>query len=214
MPRRSLKRKNVLITAGPTWASIDKVRVLSNISTGKMGLLLAHEASSLGFNVDLLLGPSDEQCFSGRINILRHRYFSELSSNIKDALKRKKYDMVFHAAAVSDFLPRPSKGKISSKKAFVLKLYPAPKLINLIKKFCGRAFLVSFKLEAGVKDALLIRRGTELLKETSSDAVVANTFDSSGKYKGFILFKDESVFGPYNSRKRLVRSLLKFVQKK
>lgn len=47
-----------LITAGPTREYFDPVRFLSNPSTGKMGFALAQAALELGWDVDLVAGPT------------------------------------------------------------------------------------------------------------------------------------------------------------
>src|SRR5258708_1289913 len=53
----NLRGKKVLITAGPTREHWDPVRFLSNASSGQMGVALALEASRLGADVALVLGP-------------------------------------------------------------------------------------------------------------------------------------------------------------
>ncbi len=47
----------LLITAGPTREPIDRVRFISNRSSGKMGLAVAQAAVDAGHQVTLLLGP-------------------------------------------------------------------------------------------------------------------------------------------------------------
>jgi len=54
---KRLKGKKVLITAGPTVEKIDPVRVITNMSTGKTGTLLASELVSAGAKVTLVYGP-------------------------------------------------------------------------------------------------------------------------------------------------------------
>jgi len=49
-----LRGKKVLITAGPTIEYIDPVRVITNQSTGKTGVLLASEFVSAGSKVTLI----------------------------------------------------------------------------------------------------------------------------------------------------------------
>ena len=43
---------HVLLTAGPTVEAIDPVRYISNHSSGKQGLALAHAAAAAGAKVD------------------------------------------------------------------------------------------------------------------------------------------------------------------
>lgn len=52
-----LAGKKVLLTAGPTREALDPVRFISNPSTGKMGLAMAHAARALGAEVTVVLGP-------------------------------------------------------------------------------------------------------------------------------------------------------------
>ena len=56
-----LHGKKVLITAGPTYESIDPVRFIGNHSSGKMGFEIAKAAANLGAKVFLVTGPSNEE---------------------------------------------------------------------------------------------------------------------------------------------------------
>jgi len=206
-----LKNKRVLITAGPTWAPIDDVRVLSNVSSGELGMLLAKRAKSLGMKVELLLGPVGCVDPGHGITINRFRFFNDLFELIKERLKRNSYDLILHAAAVSDYLADTVLGKIpSSKPEFVLKLSRAPKIIDLMRKLNPKAFLVMFKLESNVSDPVLLKRSLEAMKKSKADLVVANTFQS-GHYKGFILGA-QNIFARARSKKDLARELFKTLQ--
>lgn len=55
---QSLAGKRFLITAGPTYESIDPVRGLTNRSSGKMGYSLAQAAWLLGAEVEMVSGPT------------------------------------------------------------------------------------------------------------------------------------------------------------
>ena len=52
--------KSLLVTAGPTYEMIDPVRFIGNLSSGKMGFEIAKKAASLGAQVHLISGPSNE----------------------------------------------------------------------------------------------------------------------------------------------------------
>ena len=56
-----LHGKKVLITAGPTIEYIDPVRVITNQSTGRTGVLLASELVSAGAKVTMVYGPGSEK---------------------------------------------------------------------------------------------------------------------------------------------------------
>ena len=52
-----LRKKKILITAGPTHEKIDPVRYIGNYSTGKMGFALAEVCAQRGADVRLITGP-------------------------------------------------------------------------------------------------------------------------------------------------------------
>jgi len=74
----SLKNKRILITAGPTWVSIDKVRVLSNTASGATGILLSQALAAKKSKVTLLLGPVGNFSVGKNIKLLRFKSFDEL----------------------------------------------------------------------------------------------------------------------------------------
>jgi phosphopantothenoylcysteine decarboxylase/phosphopantothenate--cysteine ligase len=210
MRRNPLKGKKILITAGPTWVPVDDVRVLSNVSSGELGMLLARRAKMLDMKVDLFLGPVGCVDPGRGITVSRFRFFNDLFELVKTRLKRNRYDFILHAAAVSDYLCYAVAGKISSSNSgLVLKLRRAPKIIEWIKRLNPKSFLVMFKLESNVSDSVLLKRSLEAMKRSKADLVVANTFQG-GHYKGFILgAQDISVRA--RSKKELTRELFKIL---
>src|SRR5438552_1075021 len=56
----SLKGKNVLVTAGSTVEYIDPVRVITNLSSGKMGIAIAEVAMLAGAKVTLVYGHGSD----------------------------------------------------------------------------------------------------------------------------------------------------------
>lgn len=204
------KRAKILVTAGPTQVKIDRVRVLSNVSTGKTGFLVAKQLCR-SFDVTLLLGRSGVVCKENRyFKVKRFTYFKELRELLKKELKNKSYKAVVHTAAVSDFMPQRSyKGKLSSKKEnVVLKLKPAPKIIREIKKADRNVFLIQFKLEVDKSDSVLFKKGYNSLRENNSDFVVVNDLKNviEKKYRGFGIDRMKNKF-KIKSRKELAELL-------
>lgn len=210
---RYLKNKRVLITAGPTWVPIDSVRVISNSATGKTGILLAEELRRLGAKVTLLLGAVEACCLSDNIRLVRFKFFEELKAKLKKELALRKYSIVIHSAAVSDF--RPAKiysDKISSKKRdFLLRLKPTVKLIGLIKKARSSLFIVAFKFKPQAKKKDLIREAKIMQNKYACRLVVANTI-YHGHYLAYLLGEGAHLSGPLYNKKQLVRSLIKAIQ--
>ncbi len=207
----SLKNKRVLITAGPTWSAIDDVRVISNISTGLMGVLLARAVRRAGASVDLFLGPVGDVALPRGVRVKRFFYFSELKEMLETSLGRRRYDILLHAAAVSDYIAAGVKGKIrSDKDTLRLTLRRAPKLIRSMRRLNPGARLVMFKLESAVSSRELLRRGRAALREYRADLAVANAVSGRRGYKGFIL-DAEQVRAAASSRAQLVRRLVRLL---
>ena len=207
----SLKNKRILITAGPTWVSIDSVRVISNIATGETGILLAEKLQNLGARVTLLLGPADTCCLNKKIKLLRFGFFDELKDKIIQELKYKKYDIVIHSAAVSDYKPLKTYfHKIKSGiKKWRLDLIPTEKIIDVIKRIDKSIFLVGFKFEPNAAKLLLIKRARSLMCCLGSDLVVANTINQN-RYTAYIVNQDK-IYGPIWNRKNLAEKLIKII---
>lgn len=213
MTRGALCGKKVLVTAGPTWVAVDAVRVISNVSTGALGVALARKAVGMGADVDLFLGPVGFEPAVGSARIFRFTFFDDLKKLVARRLKKKTYDIILHAAAVSDYVMRPARGKLASgKKALFLRLTRAPKIINEIRRLNPDTFLVMFKLEEGVTDAVLKERARIAMKKSGANLVVANCF-KKGAYRGFLLDSDD-VLARCSSRECLADCLWQVLKTK
>ncbi|MFA5320821.1 MAG: phosphopantothenoylcysteine decarboxylase [Candidatus Omnitrophota bacterium] len=207
-----LKDKKVLITAGPTWVPIDDVRVISNTATGETGLLLAEEVRKWGASARVLLGPSLLEFRGGSVKHTEpFKFFSDLQEKLARELVRRKYDVVIHSAAVSDYQPRHAHRKKipSGKKNLSLKLAATPKIIDSIKKQDPDLMLVGFKFEpqAGAKE--LRREAMELAERCGAEIVVANTIRNN-LYEAYIV-KDGKLSGPFCSKKNLAVHLVRCI---
>lgn len=204
-----LKNKKVLITAGPTWVPIDSVRVISNIATGETGILLAKELTKQGSRVTLVLGPIAFNNAGKNIRVIRFSFFDQLKRIITEEITARKYDIVIHTAAVSDYKPaikyyKKIKSGINNLK-IILK--PAPKIIDCIKKIRPGVFLVGFKFEPDTGIKKLFNQARKLMQRSKLDLTVANTI-SANKYKAYVLSKHKGL-GPFLDKSSLVRSLVK-----
>lgn len=196
----------VLITCGATWTPIDDVRVISNISTGEMGHLIAEAFVLKNAKVTVIEGPVTHTLADKKITIIKYRFFDELQRVLKAELL-KKYDLIIHAAAVSDFKVRgASTSKISSKKAINLKLVATRKLINDIKKLSPGSFLVGFKLESKLDPKNIFKSVKTLFTQSGCDLVVANSL--TGGYQGFIVNADGNILSSVNNKQRLAQTLV------
>ncbi len=173
-----LHKKRVLITVGPTVEYIDPVRVITNLSTGKTGVLVAGELVSAGAKVVMIYGPGKEKPPKG-VKIISVQTTKEMLDSVKKQLK-KKFDVVILSAAASDYtVEQSSKSKIkSSKKNLIIKLKQAPKIIDQIKKIQKNVFLVGFKAETNISKKALEREARKKMRESKADLMIANDIGS------------------------------------
>ncbi|MFQ5997827.1 MAG: bifunctional phosphopantothenoylcysteine decarboxylase/phosphopantothenate--cysteine ligase CoaBC [Candidatus Bathyarchaeia archaeon] len=175
----------VLVTAGPTIEHIDPVRVLTNRSSGKMGIAVAEEAARRGADVTLVYGPGSAKT-PRNLRVLNVQTTDEMRRTVKSELKERHNNLLVATAAATDFTPsNPRKHKISSHEVstIALKLKTTPKIIEDIKSISPNTFLVAFKAEHNVERVQLIKSANELLRTSRADMIVAN--DVAGKGIGF-----------------------------
>lgn len=205
----SFKNKQVLITAGPTWVAIDSVRVISNTATGETGILLAQRLQRLGAKVHLILGPVETNLAHKKMRVLRFRFFDELDNLIKRELKKRHFDYIFHAAAVSDYRPKTFYGQKvkSGLSCWHLELVPTNKIINSIKQLDREVFLIGFKFLPQASKMRLIQQAKRLMKSSGCDCVVANSV-TPHRYRAWIVDGGRVSRGNH-SRKELVDNLIR-----
>lgn len=215
----TLQNKKVLMTAGPTIEYIDPVRVITNLSSGKTGVLLASELISAGAKVTLIYGPGNQKAPKGAkiINVTTNK---EMFDATKKELK-KKYDIVIMAAAASDYTPeKPSKSKIkSNKKALTIRLKKAPKIIDQVKKSQKNVILVGFKAETNLSKSALIKSAKTKLNESNADLIIAN--DIGRKYQKntdnnqiIIVDQKNTTTSGWKKKEKIVKIIRKEIEKK
>lgn len=163
-----MRKKRILITAGPTQEPIDPVRFISNQSTGEMGLRLAEEARRAGHAVTLLLGPVRANVPRG----IRLRSF-RTTADLKQLLRKEfpKHDVLFMSAAVSDYTPVKSvQQKIKRAKMLTLRLRSTPDLLRGLELIRRKQTVVGFCLETGE----LERKAGKKLRAKKLDYIVGN----------------------------------------
>ena len=209
-----LKGKKILMTAGPTVEKIDPVRVITNISTGKTGTLLASELVSAGAKVTLVYGPGTAE--PPKCKVITVNTVTEMFNAVKKELK-KKYDIVILTAAASDYIPKNSKTKINSKNPLTIKLTKAPKIIDYVKKWQKGVFLVGFKAETDVSKRELVTKSRRKMKESKADLMVANDIGSkytSNNYNEMILVNSKNVVKTgKKTKQKIAKIILKNIEK-
>jgi phosphopantothenoylcysteine decarboxylase/phosphopantothenate--cysteine ligase len=178
--RKELKlyNKNVMITAGPTYESIDAVRFIGNFSTGKMGFALAKTASKLGANVTLITGPSSENLIDDNIKIINVVTADQMFAEVKKHFSFS--DISIMSAAVSDYKPKNTVNtKIKKQNQNILSIELVENIDIL--KYLGlnkskEQILVGFALET---DNEIINAKSKISKK-NLDAIVLNSLRDEG----------------------------------
>lgn len=167
----------VLVVSGATEEAIDPVRILTNRSSGRSGLLIATELHRLGAHVTLWQGRGGQDA-PGHLasNAKSFTTHADLLRLAKGDLSR--YTQVWMPAAIGDFAATPAPQKISGDKPLRLELKPLGKVIAAIRKAAPQATLVAFKAESDPKQ--LLARARQRLKDHGAQFVVANLADSFG----------------------------------
>ncbi|MFA5793812.1 MAG: phosphopantothenoylcysteine decarboxylase [Candidatus Brocadiia bacterium] len=165
----------ILVTAGPTREYFDRVRYISNPSTGRMGFEIAAAAKARGHEVTLVTGPTHLESPKG-VLVQRVTTAREMLARVNKYFP--KSDAVIMTAAVSDYRPAQyHNGKIKKTgKATSVRLKPTPDILRTISRRKGDKILVGFALEA----SHLSRNAMRKLKDKNLDFVVANGPDSFG----------------------------------
>jgi phosphopantothenoylcysteine decarboxylase / phosphopantothenate---cysteine ligase len=179
---RDLEGRRVLVTAGPTMEHIDPVRVVTNRSSGKMGLAIAVETASRGAETTLILGPGTVIPPSG-VRTVRVETTSELLEAVVRELNRTAPDMVFAAGAPTDYRPvtvAPKKIRTREMPRLDLELQATPKILEEIRKASPKTFLVAFKTEHDVSNEELVDEAFRIIHEKNADLVAANDVGHEG----------------------------------
>jgi len=204
----------VLVTSGPTRAYIDRVRFISNVSTGRLGALVACEFAKRGAEVIFVYGEGSQVPEGREIECIRIGQVNELPDVLERLLRQRKIDAVVHAMAVLDYVPESkAEGKISSGGQLTLKLVPFPKLINRFKELDRDLFLVAFKLEVGLDEESLRKRALKLIKDAGADLVVANDLEkiTPTKHEAIFIDKNGEIIQRAGTKEEIARKIADIV---
>ncbi len=177
---RDLDGRRFLITAGPTRGWLDRVRFITNPSTGKMGIAIAEEIIQRGGDVTLIIGPTAE-----KTPTLAHVIHVDTSKEMLEAtlthIKSSNPDVFISSAAVLDYVPEvKEERKRPSGESFSIQLKPTKKIIDTVRENHPDMYIVGFKVEAGVSDKELEKRARAKIESGICNLVVANDSERKG----------------------------------
>jgi len=172
-----LQNKNILVTAGPTYESIDPVRFIGNYSSGKMGFSIADSAANLGANVTLISGPTKQKLINSNINLINVISAKEMFERCTENFKQN--EIIIMSAAVSDYTPKYIlKNKIKKKSQNLnLELIKTKDILHaLSKNKTPEQLLVGFALETTNE----IENAKKKLFQKKIDFIVLNSLNDEG----------------------------------
>jgi phosphopantothenoylcysteine decarboxylase / phosphopantothenate---cysteine ligase len=145
---KPLAGKRVVVTAGPTQEPIDPVRVITNLSSGRMGYAVARAAHEAGARVTLVSGPVTLATPTGveRVDV---QSADEMLEAVKKAVKGS--DVFVSVAAVADYKAKSRAAQKIKKGAAAglrLDLVENPDILAYVSGLKDRPFCVGFAAES------------------------------------------------------------------
>ena len=223
----------ILVTSGGTSEAIDRVRSITNHSTGRLGLVITEALIKAGHEVCLITTSQAVRPASHpNLKIIEIKNTLDLLEEMRNLVK--DYQVLIHSMAVSDYTPvymtsidelqasqdlsefltkHNTETKISSKEeAQILFLKKNPKIISLVKEWNPKIHLIGFKLLVDVSREYLIQIALESLEKNQADLIVANdlTQISSDQHKAYLV--EKNIYQTAYSKQEIAELLLEKIQ--
>ena len=223
----------ILVTSGGTSEAIDRVRSITNHSTGRLGKIIT----------ETLLAAGHEVCLITTKRALKPEAHPNLSireiDNTNDLLVVmqelvKEYQVLIHSMAVSDYTPVYMTGleevqassnleeflskqnhqtKISSTdEVQVLFLKKTPKIISLVKEWNPAIHLIGFKLLVDVTEDHLIEVARQSLVKNQADLIIANDLTQISANQHHAIFVEEEQLQTVQTKEEIASLLLEKIQ--
>jgi len=178
---KTLLGKHILITAGGTQEKIDPVRFISNYSTGKMGIALAHACARRGAEVTIVCGSVSVPIRNPYSAITRIDALSAQAMYEACTAQWPHSDIAILCAAVADFTPaQEAENKIKKQDgqtSLTLHLTTTPDIAKALGETKQQEqVLVGFALETEHEKENALRK----LERKHLDAIVLNSLRDEG----------------------------------
>ena len=209
-----LAGKKALVTAGPTYESIDPVRFIGNHSSGKMGYALAEELLSLGASVTLVSGPTHLEASAqiAKVSVQSAQEMYDACSKIFETT-----DIIIMSAAVADYTPmEPAAEKIKKKaEEFTIQLKKTTDILGTLgQKKSAKQTLIGFALETNNE----LMHAQDKLARKNADFIVLNSMQDKGAGFGtdtnkvtILSSKGEIIDGDLKSKKDVAKDICQLI---
>jgi phosphopantothenoylcysteine decarboxylase/phosphopantothenate--cysteine ligase len=178
---RPLDGTRVLVTAGRTVEYIDPVRVITNNSSGKMGVAVAQAALRAGARVTMICGKMSVPVPDGiaRIDV---ETAEEMQTAVHTELSGNGYDLFFSVAAVGDWRPTEKaahKVQTAEAERLTLELEPTPKIVDGLSKQYPHLYVVAFRAQHGLSRDELIADARARMARAGAQCIAVNDIASA-----------------------------------
>ena len=223
----------ILVTSGGTSEAIDRVRSITNHSTGRLGLVITEALIKAGHEVCLITTSQAIKPVSHpNLKIIEIKNTLDLLEEMRNLVK--DYQVLIHSMAVSDYTPvymtsidevqasqdisefltkHNTETKISSKEdAQILFLKKNPKIISLVKEWNPKIHLIGFKLLVDVTEDHLIDVARESLKKNQADIIVANDLTQINSEQHLACLVEKNDYQTAYSKQEIAELIIKKIQ--
>lgn len=176
-PMPVIAKLHVLVTAGPTFESLDPVRFIGNWSTGKMGIAIAEQFHLYGAKVTLVQGPGDLGVRFAGIRTIRVKSAEEMNSECSRVWPECQVGIF--AAAVADYKPKEyHEEKVAKKEGdLILELERTPDIASgLGHQKKETQMMIGFAMETENE----INNAQRKLNKKNLDLIVLNSLKDEG----------------------------------
>lgn len=175
--------REVIISGGGTLEKIDDVRYISNFSSGKMASSLAKALYLKGAKVTLVSSRGYEN-LPKSIKISQVNSSKQMFENLKNSIEnseKSKKPFLFMAAAVSDYIPPKSDGKLKKEnlgETWNLQLSLNIDILNSLDK--KDIITIGFKAEMDKQNAK--NNACSMIEKKNIDGVCLNIIDDENYF--------------------------------
>lgn len=195
-----------LFTGGATRNPVDAIRYLSAHATGRTAIALARAVKTTH---DVHFLGSTEACLRAGDALSTEVYGGtrDLMARMEAWARAHPAGVIVHSAAVGDYeAAEATASKIPSGQAeILLRLVPAPKILDAVRGWAPDCLLVSFKAgRPGLAPEELEAIARAQLRRTGSDHVFANVL---GELATSVLLVSASTTRRFPAREDAIRAL-------
>jgi len=166
------------VTAGGTSEPVDDVRVLTNLSTGRFGCAIAAALAEQGVQTTLFLAERSTAPVPQGVTVIRFGSADDLDAKLSQS---PSPDLLFMAAAVSDYRPERVEGKIRSHAdELILRLVRNKKILPTLSTRHPQTQVIGFKLLSRVSTDELLDTARGQIASCGTAACVANDLQELG----------------------------------